>query len=201
MFIIGLTGSLGTGKSTVAAMFATHKAKIIDADAIIRQLLTKNEKCIKKVAKTFPGVILDSNKVNRSQLADIVFRHPRELKKLTDILYPEALKEVKKQISLYKNAPVIILDVPLLFEAGWDKITDTTIAVFAKRQQQIMRAKKSLGLSKADVNKRLRHQMPLSEKCALADFLIDNSGSIAATRKQVDAIVDRLSKRKKVNPK
>jgi dephospho-CoA kinase len=114
MLIIGLTGSLGTGKSTVAAMFAQQGAKIIDADAITRELLAPRKKCVKKVAKIFPGVILNKDSINRSELAKIVFNHPRELQKLTDILYPEALKVVKKQISQYKNEPFVVLDVPLL---------------------------------------------------------------------------------------
>ena len=114
MRVIGLTGNLGCGKSTVAAMFAKRGAKVIDADAITTRLLAPGEKCVKKVAKIFPGVILDNSTINRSLLAKIVFSNPRELHKLTDILYPEALKVVKSQISLYKHEPFVVLDVPLL---------------------------------------------------------------------------------------
>src|SRR6202167_4874320 len=157
MLVIGLTGSLGTGKSTVAAMFARRGAKIIDADAITRDLLAPGKKCVKKVAKIFPGVILKPSTINRSELAKIVFNHPRELKKLTDILYPEALKVVKSQISLYKHESLIVLDVPLLFESGWDKITDTNIVVQARRVQQIERAQKRLGITRSDVMRRLKN--------------------------------------------
>ena len=145
MLVIGLTGSLGCGKSTVAAMFARRGAKIIDADAITRDLLAPGKKCVKKVAKIFPGVILNTSTINRSELAKIVFNHPRELQKLTDILYPEALKVVKSQISRYKHEPFVVLDVPLLFESGWDKITDITIVVKAKRAQQIRTRPKAFG--------------------------------------------------------
>ncbi len=195
MLIVGLTGALATGKSTVAAMFKLKGAAVVDADAITRDLL-QEQKIIKKVAKTFGDAILDSNKINRCQLANIVFTDPLKLKKLTDILYPEALRQVKKQISLNKRKQLVVLDVPLLFESGWDKITDTTIVVFAKRQQQIKRAKGRQGLSEKQVGQRLRHQMPLAQKCALADILIDNSQTKAHTRKQVDAIIDRLLRRK-----
>ena len=133
MHIIGITGNLGCGKTTVAAMFAKRGARIIDADAITRDLLAPGKKCVKKVAKIFPGVILNSSSINRSELAKIVFIHPRELQKLTDILIPEALKVVKSQISLYKHESFVVLDAPLLFESGWDKITDTTIVVKALR--------------------------------------------------------------------
>ena len=196
MYVIGITGALGSGKSTVAALFAKKGIPVIDADAITRDLLTPGKKCIKKVAKIFPGVILCSNIVNRSELAKIVFSHPRELKKLTDILYPEALKAVKSQISQYKNESFIVLDAPLLFESGWDKITDTTIVVVANRRQQIERARKRLGLTSAQVVRRLKNQMPVKEKRDRADIIIDNRYSLKETLVQVDAIIDRLRKRK-----
>jgi len=196
MLIIGLTGGLGTGKSTVASMFARRGARVIDADAVTRDLLAPGKKCVKKVAKIFPGVILNNSTINRSELAKIVFNHPRELQKLTDILYPEALKVVKSLISRYKHESFVVLDVPLLFESGWDKITDTTIVVKAKRSQQYERAQDRLGITRSDLARRLRNQMPLKEKCELADIIIDNSHDLMRTRKQVDAIINRLSKRK-----
>jgi len=194
MLIIGLTGSLGTGKSTVAAMFGKHGAKIIDADAITRDILAPRMKCVKKVAKVFPSVILTSSTINRSELAKIVFKHPRELKKLTDILYPEALKEVKSKLSQYKNECMVVLDVPLLFESGWDKITDINIVVKAKRAQQLLRAQQRLGITRSDFIRRLKNQMPLKEKCELADMIIDNSHNLKQTQKQVNAIIHRLER-------
>ena len=196
MLVIGLTGSLGAGKSTVAAMFAKRGAKVVDADAITRDLLAPGKKCVKGVAKFFPGVILNKVTVNRSELAKIVFNHPRELKKLTDILYPEAFKEVKSYISQHKNEALIVLDVPLLFESGWDKITDTNIVVKAKRHQQLERAEKRLGLPRSQLLHRLKNQMSSKEKCARADIIIDNSQDLTHTRAQVDAIINRLEKRR-----
>jgi dephospho-CoA kinase len=193
--IIGLTGGFGTGKTTVAAMFKEQGAAIVDADAITRQLLVKNKKCIKKVAKAFPRAILQSGEIDRKQLASIVFQHPRDLKKLTNILYPEALKEVTRKISLHKSAPLVILDVPMLFEAGWDKLCRTTIVVQAKRDQQIKRIQQRMKLEKSAVLRRIKLQMPLPEKCRRADIIIDNSGALRATRQQVGAIIHRLNKR------
>ena len=193
MLVIGLTGGLGTGKSTVAAAFARQGAAIIDADVITRGLLGKKGKCLKKVAKVFPDAILNS-KLDRQALASIVFQNSRTLRKLTDIVYPQALKEVRKRISLYKNKPLIVLDVPLLFESGWEKIVDTTVVVQALRRQQFERLKGRF--SRADIARRLRLQMPLSEKIRRADIVIDNRGTLANTRKQADAVIDRLRKRK-----
>ena len=192
MFKIGLSGGFGSGKTTAAAMFKRHGAKVIDADAITRGFLTANRKYIKKVAKIFPGVILNSGGIDRAKLAKVVFQNPRELKKLTDVLYPEALKEVKRRIFLYKRTPWVILDVPLLFEAGWDRLTDATIVVRASRRQQIQRIQKRMRISKAEILRRLQCQMPLKQKCILADFIIDNRGSLKDTRRQVGAIMHRL---------
>ena len=199
MPVIGLTGNLGCGKSTVAAMFAKKGAQIIDADAITRDLLTINRKCIKKVAKVFPGAILKTSTINRSELAKIVFNHPRELKKLTDILYPEALKVVKSLIFRYKHESFVILDVPLLFETRWDRITDINIVVKARRAQQIERAQKRLGITRKDVIRRLANQMPLKDKCNMADMIIDNSHDLEQTRAQVDTIINMLRRRR--NPR
>jgi len=196
MYIIGVTGNLGCGKSTVAAMFAKQGAKIIDADAITRDLLAPGKKCIKKVAKSFPSVILNKSTINRSELAKIVFNNPRELKKLTDILYPEALKVVKSQLSRYKYESFVVLDAPLLFESRWNKITDTNIVIKAKRYQQIERAQKRLGLTRSDVMRRLANQMPLKEKCDMADIIIDNSRDLIETEKQVDTIINMLRRRR-----
>ena len=195
MLIVGVTGGLGTGKTTVAAMFKRHGAGIIDADAITRGLLGPKGKCIKKVAKIFPGAILKSI-LNRQALASIVFQNSHTLKKLTDIVFPPALKEVQRQISLYRNKPLIVLDVPLLFESGWEKIVDITIVVKTSRGQQFQRLKGGR-LSGADITRRLRLQMPLSEKVRRADIVIDNRGTLKATRQQVDAVVDRLFQRKR----
>ncbi len=224
MLVIGLTGSLGTGKSTVAAMFAKRGIKIIDADTVTRDLLAPgklgyritanleekprflasgvsyaaSKNCIKKVAKIFPGVILKADStINRSELAKLVFNHPRELQKLTDILYPEALKVVKSQISRYKHEPFVILDVPLLFESGWDKIADTTMVVKARRAQQFSRVHKRLKMTYSDFSRRLKNQMPLKKKCDMADIIIDNSHDLKQTLNQVDAIINSLLRRRR----
>ncbi len=201
MYIIGVTGSFGTGKSTVAALFKKHGAAIIDADAITRGLIEPTGKCYKKVAKIFPGVILTSGKVNRALLASIVFNNPRELKKLTNVVYPEALTTVKDQLKRYKSKSFVILDVPLLFEAGWDKFTDLNITVTTTKTTQIQRLKKKLGLTPKQVHERIKLQLPLSIKKQRADIIINNNGNLADTSNQVKAIIQRLQRRKGLCPK
>jgi dephospho-CoA kinase len=193
---IGLTGSFGCGKSTVAAMFKRLGAKVIDADQVMRDLLAPGGKCVKKVAKVFGHAILaTSNKIDRTALAKIVFQDPRELKKLTDILYPVGLKDIKKQIKAAKTAKFVILDVPLLFESGWDKLADVTIVVQSNQNIQIKRLLKRTGLTKADIIRRIKSQMPIKEKLQRADIIIDNRKTLHQTYAQVKAIVHRLQTR------
>ncbi len=195
MIIVGLTGGFGSGKTTVAGMFKRFGAMVIDADAVTRDLLAPQGKCVKKVAKIFGHVILKSNKINRIALAKIVFQDPRELKKLTDILYPIGLKQIKKQITQQKNVKLIILDVPLLFESGWDRLSDVNVVVKSNQNIQIKRLKKRMELTKADILRRIKSQMPIKQKLHRADIIIDNRGSLNQTRVQVKAIVHRLMNR------
>lgn len=195
MPILGLTGSFGSGKTTVAAMFKKAGAKVIDADKIMADLLAPGGKCVKKVAKVFGHAILKASKIDRAALANIVFKDPRELKKLTDILYPIGKQEVKKQLAQFKSSQLIVLDVPLLFESGWDKLTDATIVVQSSQNIQIQRLIKRTGLTKAAILKRIKRQMPMKEKLQRADIVIDNRGSIPQTHAQVRAIVHRLRQR------
>lgn len=196
MLIIGLTGSFGSGKSTVAAMFAKYGYRVIDADKVTGALLSPGGKAEKKVAKLFGHVILNSSKeIDRKVLAKIVFQDPRELKKLTDILYPIGLKEVKKQISQARQEAIVVLDVPLLFESGWDILADVTIAVQSNQNTQIQRLMKRTGLSKADIRRRMKCQLPAKEKLNRADMIVDNRGTLEQTNAQVRAIVNRLLQR------
>ena len=195
MLIIGLTGSFGSGKTTVAHLLRGCGAKVIDADEVTRKLLSPGGKGEQKVVKTFGHAILHANKINRSALANIVFQDPRELKKLTDILYPIGLNEIKKQIAEERNAKLIVLDVPLLFESSWDKLADVTIVVQSNQNLQVQRLLKRTGLSKADILRRIKCQMPVKEKLKRADMVIDNRATINQTRIQVKAVVYRLLKR------
>lgn len=196
MPIIGLTGTFGSGKSTVAGMFAQLGCQVIDADKVVGGLLAPGGKAEKKVAKLFGHAILgQSNTIDRKLLAKIVFQDPRELKKLTDILYPIGLKEIKKKIAQARREQIIVLDVPLLFESGWDSLADVTIAVKSNQDVQITRLIKRTGLSKADIKRRMKCQLPAREKLGRADIIIDNRGTLTQTNAQVRAVVHRLLQR------
>ena len=194
MLIIGLTGSFGTGKSTVAAMFKQSGAAVISADEVTRDLIAPKGKCYKKVAKLFPYAILANRSLDRAALAKIVFNNPRELKKLTDTLYPEALKHVKEFIKQHKHKKLIVLDVPLLFEAKWDRLTNINITVSTNQRLQKQRLQKKWGLSTADIRARLKSQWPLTLKKQMADIVINNNGSLSQTRACVKRVIKKLEK-------
>ncbi len=194
MFIIGLTGGLGTGKTTVASLFSKKGAKVLDADKMAHRLMEKEGTCFDRILKYFGGDILTKGCIDRKKLSGIVFNNATGLKKLEKIIHPEVIKEMKKEISRYerkKNVKTLVLDVPLLFESGLQKYVDVTVVVKAGQDKQIQRTTKRLALTRRETLRRIHAQMPMREKLFLSDIVIDNSGSINRTKKQVEEIFQK----------
>ena len=182
--IIGITGSFGSGKTSVAKYFSSYGAKIIDADKIVHSLLNPGTKVYRQIKHIFgSGVFTRSQRIDRKKIAAIVFEDRKCLKKLNQIIHPQVIRLIKNEIRLSK-ARVVILDVPLLIESGLGRIVDKIIVVKITRKQQLKRIKKKFSLSEADILKRIKMQLPLSRKVRMADFVIDNSGTFKETRKQ-----------------
>ncbi len=193
--ILGLTGSFGSGKTTVAGIFRSFGAKVIDADKIAHSLLNPQTPIYKKIAHTFGRGILNKDKsINRHKLARGIFNNKNLLKKLNKIMHPEIIRIMKKNIEAV-SAGVIVLDAPLLIEKGLEKITDKLIVVTIGVEKQIERMQRKTGLSRPDILKRIKAQIPLRKKVRLADFIIDNSGTKEETEKQVQEIRRLLWKR------
>lgn len=183
--IIGLTGSIGTGKSTVAKIFANYGAKVIDADKIAHDLLRPGSVLSRRVIRAFGREITDGKEgIDRRKLGYLVFSNKSKLKKLNSITHPSIIRAIKSRIKSFKSG-IIILDAPLLVEAGLKKIVGKIIVVKASRKKQLLRAAKAHHLSKKDALMRVKMQMPLQAKVRIADFLIDNDGTLIQTRKQV----------------
>lgn len=186
--ILGLTGSFGSGKSTAAGIFRSYGAKIIDADKIAHRLIKPQTKIYKNIINAFGKDILKKNRaIDREKLAKIVFHNKHLLKKLNKIVHPKVLRVIKEKI---KTSPgrVIILDAPLLIEAGLKKMVDKLIVVTITREKQIERISKKTGFNRPDILKIIKAQIPLRNKVRLADFVIDNSQTIEKTKKQVEQI-------------
>lgn len=195
MITIGLTGSFGSGKSTVARMFARYGAVVIDADAIVHEELKINGKAYARVAKVFGKSVVLAQGINRRLLADIVFRDPKKLKQLTAIVHPIVLKEVQARIrKLKKESKVrmVVVDAPLLIEAGWDRWVDYLIVVKASLDLQIRRLSAQRKITKAEIFRRLKSQLPIRQKISMADIVIDNRMNLKETQKQTYMIVQRL---------
>jgi len=206
--ILGVTGGYGTGKTTVAGFFRQFGAKVIDADKIAHDLIKPGTNVYKEIIKYFGKGILKKNKcINRNKLAEIVFGRDKDINKLNQIMHPEVKKIIKEQIKQNPPIPppckrgdeggifpIIVLDVPLLFETSLDKLTDKVVVVKAKREKQFERLLKDTDLHKKWILLRINAQMPLSEKVRRADFIIDNNGTVEQTRNQVEKLRRKLWK-------
>jgi dephospho-CoA kinase len=193
--ILGLTGSIGSGKSEAALYFKKCGAYIIDADKISRDLSQKGSSALKDISKIFGKDIVDGEGVlNREKLADIVFNDKKKLKKLEKIIHGKILKQIKKEVKTNKdNFKVIIIDAPLLFETGLNKICSKTLAISTQKRIQIKRLKKRNPFwSLAHIEQRINSQMNADKKSSLADFLIDNSYSKNELKKQIENLYKKL---------
>lgn len=196
MLLVGLTGGVATGKSTVARIFKQCGAVVIDADLLAREVVEPGKPAWKEIVTTFGKSVLNSDRtLNRHALGAIVFRHPAKRLVLERIIHPRVAREQKRltrQAAQNNPKAVVIYDVPLLFEAGIDTRVDTTIVVTADRETQITRLKKRNGLSRADAIRRIKSQMPLSKKVRLADYVIDGTLPLSRLRKHIAQLLNRF---------
>lgn len=198
MLSVGITGSLGTGKTAVARLLARQGARVLDADKIAHQLIAPGGRCFPAVVQQFGRGILKQGRIDRAKLARIVFADRGQLKKLERIIHPAVGEEIQKKLkefAKHKKNKMTAVEVPLLFEAGLDRLMDFVIVVKVERQLQIKRIRAQRNITKADIARRLRSQMPLKEKIRLAYFVVDNSGNIKKTRTQVQNIWKQLIKK------
>lgn len=187
-YILGLTGGIASGKSTVSAYLAQNGALIIDADLIARQVVAKKSSGLKQIVDKFGGEILTaSGELDRKKLGKLVFSNKELLKALTDITGPLIRAEILREIQAAKKAQVklVVLDIPLLFETGYQTLCDKVMVVTIPSKLQLERVMKRDNLSAAEARKRIANQLPASKRNELADVLIDNSKSVAETYQQV----------------
>jgi len=178
--IIGITGSFGSGKTTIANIFKNYGFRVINVDKLYHYIY--NKPLLKnRIKKEF-------NTTNRNKIKKIVFSDSRKLKKLNKITHPLIIKEIKK---LIKNKNIII-DAPLLLEAKAQSLVDKVIVVKANKKNSIKRILKKKKYSKKEIGQIIKSQMPLKKKLKYADFVVDNNKSVKDVREQVKGIVDKL---------
>ena len=196
MVVIGVTGSVGTGKSTVAAMFKRLGAAVVDADAIAHALMRPGRPAWREIARGFGrGVLTADRTIDRPRLASLVFRDGRRRARLERILHPRVMRELARRVRRLRRSGRVraaVLDVPLLVEVGAHRVADALVVVTAPRRVQRARLSKRQGWSAEEIDARIGAQWQLSAKVALADHVVDNSDGVGATRTQVRRIWNQL---------
>jgi len=198
VLIVGLTGGIVGGKSTVALMFRDLGANIIDADKLGHSVILPYTSAWKKIVKLFGKDILRNDlTIDREKLGKTVFTNQILLKKLNEITHPEIIKIIKKEIISAKNKThdqqkILMIDAALIYETKIDRFMDKIIVVYIDRKEQIKRLIKRNNFSKDEASQRIKSQMPMKEKVKMADYIIDNNNSLDKTKKQVVKIWDEL---------
>jgi len=192
--LIGLTGGIATGKSTVCKILKDLGVEIIDADQIAHNVL-KNKEVVKNIKKEFGFHILDDNgEIDRKKLGQVVFNDQKKLKKLESFTHPKIFEIIKNRLEvLDTDNKLVVLDAPLLFEVALDKEVDETWVIYADKKTQIKRIVKRDNLTKKEAEKRIDTQMPLNKKIEKADVVIDNEGSIKSLREKIKKLVEKRS--------
>lgn len=180
---IGITGAFGTGKTTVLGFFGELGAATWNADEAVHKELSSNKELCGKIRKVFGDEVFFGNRIDKKELAKKAFGRPRGVEKLNALVHPL----VKKRLFEFfkKNrSKVVVAEVPLLFEAGFDRYFDLTVCVFSKR------SRRKGAFTPEEISRRMRHQMPLDKKMALCDITIDNNWSRKNTFEQVKTIME-----------
>lgn len=187
-FVLGITGGIATGKSSVVQHFIDLGFPVVDADIIARHLLDQNEQAYNEVVKVFGSEILQENgEINRQALGTLVFNHPDKLKQLDELMAPflqESILAAIKQAS--QNQKLVIVDVPLMYEKGYDEWMDQVAVVYCTPNQQLKRLMQRNQLTEKEAKQRIDSQLPIEMKKLLAEVVFDNSNDLTQTIQQVD---------------
>src|SRR5664280_810356 len=201
MLNVGLTGGIASGKSTVATIFAKHGAHLIDFDGLAHKVQEPEKPAWREVVNQFgEGILQPDNKIDRVKLGNIVFADKKKPIELDKIVHPFVYQEwhmLLEKIDKKEKHAIVLSDIPLLFEGNMQRLFDLTILVLIAPKEQILRLMVRNGVSKEQAGKRLKSQMPINEKIALADIVIDNKGSITETEKRVGQVWQELLQKEK----
>lgn len=190
--VIGLTGGIASGKSTVANMLKELGITVIDADIEARLAVEPGETAYNKIVEHFgKSILLENGTINRAKLGEIIFNNEAERTVLNRIVHPAVRERMneKKEEAIKRNESIVIMDVPLLFESKLTDQVERTLLIYVDEETQLKRLMERNNYSEEEAMSRIQSQMPLKEKKTLADFIIDNSGTLEQTKTQLSGIL------------
>ena len=188
MYLIGITGNIATGKSTVDAMLAAKGAEVLDADAVVRELQRRGQPAWQAIVDHFgPDILATDGELDRARLGQIVFGSADELRKLELLIHPAVRDEERRRILEAAPGTVLVVDAIKLFESGMAEACSTVWVVTAPEDQQLYRLQRRRAMPAEVGRQRITAQPPQAEKAALASVVVDNGGSLEDTQRQVDA--------------
>lgn len=191
--ILGLTGGIGTGKSTVAKMLREKNIPVVDTDSISKEIIEYPEIIEKIKAEISSKIFNNENKLDRKKLSEIVFENKDKLKKLNEIMHPVILKKMWEEVEkLKKDYKVIVVDIPLLFEINMENEVDKVLLIYSSKEIQIERIMNRDGRSREEAIKIINSQMPLYKKREKSDYIIQNNDSLEKLKKNLDKVVQKL---------
>jgi dephospho-CoA kinase len=194
-YVIGLTGNIATGKSAVLEILKGLGAKVIDADALVHRLMTKGTPVWQAILDEFgEGILGPEGEIDRGKLGAVVFADSEALGRLEAIVHPAVTARVDALIR-QATEPVVVVEAIKLIEAGWHRTCDALWVVTCSKEQQLERLMRARKLSREEALLRIEAQPPQEDKVALADVVIDNSGTLKETEKQVKREWDKVNKR------
>ena len=196
MLKVGLTGGIASGKSTVARMLVELGAHLVDTDVLARQAMATGSEGLREIERIFgPGVIASGGALDRGALREVVFNDAAKREELNKIVHPRVrslVDQALKRIEARDPGGVALVDVPLLFEVGWRERFECTVLVYVPARVQVERLMARDHVDEKAAAAALNAQLPIEDKRRLADFLVDNSGPVEETRKQVKGLWVRL---------
>lgn len=195
-FILGITGGIGSGKSCVSRLLASYcLAPLIDVDRCCRHLLDFDQAGWHALRSAFGGTFfLKDGSVDRGALREHIFRDAKARRRLDSLLHPLAREAMHAQIGRHQT-PLLLIEIPLLYEAGWREEVDAVLVVFARRGAQCCRIMRRDGVSRREARRAIAAQMSLAEKAQRAEYVIDNSRAWTITRTRVVALGNALTER------
>lgn len=194
MVTLGVTGGLGSGKTTACKFLAAKGAYVFDADQVAKRLLETDTEIQRQISEAFATDIFKDGKIDTAKIARLAFANEASQRLLNDIVHPRVMEAFQQTVhEVGDKYPLIVVDAPLIFESGFDSRLDHTLLIYTKYKIRLERALRRGNLSREDILRRMELQMPDEEKRELATFVIENNGTEEELRLAVEKLYDQLT--------